>query len=87
MEELLKNIQIQLNRIEQKVDSIEEQLSKIDKETSKMNDHIHFVETTYNRVRVPLSYIKNKIEFMMGSSNNNDLPLIEQSENKNIEDN
>jgi len=52
-----------------------------------MNDHIHFVETTYNRVRVPLSYIKNKIEFMMGSSNNNDLPLIEQSENKNIEDN
>jgi hypothetical protein len=32
-----------------------------------------------------LNYIKNKIEIIMGASNNNELPLIESLENKNNE--
>ena len=80
--EILKNIDLRLKNIESQLNI---KLTNIETDCSKMNNHINFVENTYNRVRVPLSYLKTKIELIMGVSNNNDLPLIEQSENKNNE--
>lgn len=46
-----------------------------------MNDHISFVETTYNTLRSPLNYFKNKVEAIMGTRSEK-LPEI-----KNVEDN
>jgi hypothetical protein len=80
--EVLKNIDLRLKNIEYQLNI---KLTNIETDCSKMNNHINFVENTYNRVRIPLNYIKNKIEIIMGASNNNELPLIESSENKNNE--
>jgi hypothetical protein len=80
--EVLKNIDLRLKNIEYQLNI---KLTNIETDCSKMNNHINFVENTYNRVRIPLNYIKNKIEIIIGASNNNELPLIESSENKNNE--
>jgi len=54
--ESIKNIETRLNLIEQ----------VLNKNCSKMEDHINFVESTYNIVRKPLNYLKNKVEGVMG---------------------
>ena len=40
-----------------------------------MENHIDFVQNTYNIVRRPLNYMTNQIEYLMGSNNSN-LPEI-----------
>ena len=42
-----------------------------------MREHIDFIENTYSLVRTPLSYLKTKIEYVMGRETTNDLPSIE----------
>jgi hypothetical protein len=42
-----------------------------------MKEHITFIETTYDSLRAPLGYIKNKIEYITGKSITNNLPQIE----------
>ena len=42
-----------------------------------MKEHITFIETTYDTLRTPLGYIKNKIEFITGKNTSNELPQIE----------
>ena len=43
-----------------------------------MSKHIDFIEKTYDVVRTPLNYIKNKIEYIMSNNNNmtTELPQI-----------
>jgi len=57
-----------LKNIESRLSVIENRLNVIELSNSKMNDHIVFVEKTYDLVRTPLGYLKNKIEFMMGAT-------------------
>jgi hypothetical protein len=73
----MKEIKVQLDRIEQKINIIEQKLDKIECDCLKMNNHINFVEKTYSIVRTPLNFLKNKVEFLMGKNNNDlELPLI-----------
>ena len=39
---------------------IEKRLDKLEQQSEKMSNHINFVQRTYNIVRAPLNYIKNK---------------------------
>ena len=69
--ESIKNIEARLTRIEE----------LLTKNTEKMESHIDFIETTYNTVRTPLNYIKNKVECLIGGANVNqkDLPQIKNN--------
>lgn len=74
MEDILKQINERLERIEEKLGTIE-------CDCSKMSSHITFVERTYSAVRVPLHYIKTRVELMMGSSHpQKELPVIKNDD-------
>jgi prefoldin subunit 5 len=57
---------------------IEKRLDKLEQQSEKMSNHINFVQKTYNLVRVPLNYIKNKFDRTYS-----ELPTIE---NNNVEE-
>jgi hypothetical protein len=67
--EILKN---NIERMEEKLDAI---LQKIDgsivKNCDKMGDHIDFVNNVYDTVKVPLHYISNKVQKMIGGGGDN----------------
>ena len=66
-----------LQNIERRLSVIENKLEIFELSNSKMTDHIIFIEKTYDLVRTPLGYLKNKIEFMMGTSQQQlELPTI-----------
>jgi archaellum component FlaC len=69
--ELLKDIVSRLERIEERLDTIQ-------KDCSSMSSHISFVEKTYNAVKFPLEYLKNKVELLAGSERT-PLPVIKNS--------
>jgi len=58
---------------------IEKRLDKLEKESTKMCDHINFIQKTYNVVRVPLGYIKSKVDNLMGT-HYSELPVIENND-------
>lgn len=80
MEDKLDCVLSSLKTIESRLDKIEHHLKIVNNDCSKMNEHIQFVEKTYNAARTPLNYIKNKIEYMMGSSSNGELPKLEYND-------
>jgi len=58
----ITNLKSQVERIEEKLDIILQKLdNNIIKNCDKMGDHIDFVNTVYETVKVPLHYISNKI--------------------------
>ena len=67
-----------LESIEKRLESIENVLGVLKKDCSKMQDHITFIEKTYSLVRVPLNFIKNKVEFMMTMNSSPSLPEIKK---------
>ena len=75
--DMLKNIEERLSNVEKLVASIIEKNKTVEKDCSKMREHIDFIENTYSLVRTPLSFLKTKIEYVMGKENTNDLPSIE----------
>ncbi len=68
-----------LDTILDSLQHIERRLEKLEKDSSKMSDHINFIQKTYNIVRVPLSYLKNKVEHLMGSHTASELPVIQNN--------
>ena len=69
-----------LKNIERRLSVIENRLNGVELSNSKIADHIIFIEKTYDLVRTPLGYLKNKIEFMMGTSQQQqlELPIIKK---------
>lgn len=64
MDAKLDAIIILLKSIESRMVNVEEDLKGCKADCKKMNQHIRFVEKTYDIVRTPLNYIKSKIEYM-----------------------
>lgn len=75
--EELKKINTKIDSLEDKINLLLENNKNIENDCSKMKEHIDFVENTYTSVRKPLNFIKNQIEYMMGNSNQPELPEIE----------
>jgi len=67
---ILKN---QVERMEEKLDAILQKMdNNIIKNCDKMGDHIDFVNNVYDTVKVPLHYISNKVQKMIGNARNHD---------------
>jgi hypothetical protein len=64
---ILKN---KIERMEEKLDTILQKMdTHIIKNCDKMGDHIDFVNNVYDTVKVPLHYISNKVQKMIGGTN------------------
>jgi len=73
----------QVERMEEKLDAIMQKLdNKIIKNCDKMGDHIDFVNNVYDTVKVPLHYISNKVQKMIGGGTNP--TVVEYNSNKNV---
>jgi len=94
----ITNLKYQVERIEEKLNVILQKLdNSIIKNCDKMGDHIDFVNSVYDTVKVPLHYISNKIHKIvnpLGSgstlkSNSNahlaiDMHVIERDDDGNV---
>ena len=77
---ILKN---QVERMEEKLDSIMQKLdTNIIKNCDKMGEHIDFVNNVYDTVKVPLHYISNKVQKMIGGAANP--TVFEYNASKNV---
>ena len=80
----LKLILDKLNILENKMDNIENGIKlihiKLDKcETSckTMDDHIEFIEETYQSLRSPLDFVRSQVNYITGNvANINQLPQL-----------
>ena len=72
---ILKN---KIERIEEKLDAILQKMdNNIIKNCDKMGDHIDFVNNVYDTVKVPLHYLSNKVQKMIGvNTNHNDVVRV-----------
>ena len=57
-------------------DRIEERIDIVQTNCEQMSGHVKFVEQTYDVVRCPLNFVKNRIECLMGKKNTKELPYI-----------
>ena len=77
---ILKN---KIERMEEKLDAILQKMdTNIIKNCDKMGDHIDFVNNVYDTVKVPLHYISNKVQKMIGGGTNPS--VFEYNANKNV---
>jgi hypothetical protein len=77
---ILKN---KFERIEEKLDAILQKMdNNIIKNCDKMGDHIDFVNNVYDTVKVPLHYLSNKVQKMIGGSTNP--TVFEYNASKNV---
>jgi hypothetical protein len=61
----------QVERMEEKLDAILQRMdNSIIKNCDKMGDHIDFVNNVYDTVKVPLHYLSNKVQKMIGVNTN-----------------
>lgn len=69
----ITNLKNQVDKIEEKLDAILQKMdNNIIKNCDKMGDHIDFVNNVYDTVKVPLHYISNKVQKMIGVSTSRD---------------
>jgi hypothetical protein len=65
---ILKN---KVERMEEKLDAILQRMdNSIIKNCDKMGNHIDFVNNVYDTVKVPLHYLSNKVQKMIGVNTN-----------------
>lgn len=68
----ITNLKNQVERMEEKLDAILQKMdTNIIKNCDKMGDHIDFVNNVYDTVKVPLHYISNTVQKMIGVSGGN----------------
>ena len=68
-----------LDKIEIQLNIINEKQYDIDKSTKNMDNHIQFVENVYDKIKQPLAYATNKINYFISSNdslNNTNLPEL-----------
>ena len=68
----ITNLKKQVERMEEKLDTIlQKRDNDIIKNCDKMGDHIDFVNNVYDTVKVPLHYISNKVQKIIGGGGDN----------------
>ena len=79
MEEIknqLNNIEKLLINLDKKVDEMNMKLHKVDSSCNKMDEHIIFIEDTYNILKTLLNYFKKNVDRLIGNNQNVELPSI-----------
>ena len=64
MEEIIKK----LDRIETRLNVIEQDIVLIKTSCGTMDNHISFIEKTYSSLKVPLNYLKTRVEYITGTT-------------------
>ncbi len=55
------------DKLEKKLDDLENnKLNNVNESCNRMNEHIDFIHETYSSLYAPLTFIKNKVEYIMG---------------------
>jgi len=74
------NLKNKVERMEEKLDAIMQKLdTNIIKNCDKMGDHIDFVNNVYDTVKVPLHYISNKVQKMIGGTTNENENIMKKN--------
>ena len=63
-EEPIKIILQKLDKLEKSHLDLEKKINEIIKNTKRMEDHINFVEKTYDKVKTPFHYLMDKINLL-----------------------
>jgi chromosome segregation ATPase len=72
----LNNIEKLIINLDKKVDEMNMKLQKVDSSCNKMDEHIIFIEDTYNILKTPLNYVKRSVDRLIGNNQNVELPSI-----------
>jgi archaellum component FlaC len=62
----MEELKIDINRLESKVDRIMEMLKNQKHSTIRLEKHIDFIEHTYEQLHTPLTYVKNRVSWLLG---------------------
>ena len=62
--QLLELVLQKLEELENSHLNLERKVDEIHKNTKRMEDHINFVETTYDKVKTPFHYLMNKVNLL-----------------------
>lgn len=54
-------------------------IEKLTLTCGRMDGHINFVEKTYESLKTPLDFVKNKVETLICKKNSEDLPRLNYS--------
>jgi len=68
------HIETQISIMNNKIDTILLLLQEQQRTQRKLEDHIDFVETTYDTLKSPLNFVKDKINAITGSKTRRQLP-------------
>ena len=69
-----------IERIDEKLDAILQKMNtNIIKNCDKMGEHIDFVNNVYDTVKVPLHYISNKVQKMIGGTTNENENIMKKN--------
>ena len=71
------SIDLKIDKLEQKIDKLEQKIDKLEQKidiilerTLRADKHVDFVETTYDKFKSPLFFVKDKIDNLIGCSGN-----------------
>jgi len=74
----LDNIIKSLEQINERLEILENSNDSIKENCNKMSEHIDFIEDTYQSLRTPLGYLKNRVNYILGIKNDHTvLPTLE----------
>lgn len=66
--ETVKNLEIKINSLEDKIDAIINKLDFVEQDTNKMSRHIDFIGDVYNTVKLPLYWMCDKVNTFRSSA-------------------
>lgn len=81
--EILQKILTELNEIKESYTNLEKKVDEMYKNTKRMEEHIDFVEGTYETIKTPFHYLMDKVSLLSFSSFRKSEIL--QSENEKLE--
>lgn len=82
----LENLENKMNNLENKINMINAKIDKCENSCNTMDEHINFVQDTYQTLRTPLDYIRIKVNYLIGNENESiPLPQIKNKSNNLME--
>jgi hypothetical protein len=64
----VNELKLEMSKIHDDLKEILLETKKIRESCTKMDCHIGFVENVYDKLRYPLDFLKNKVEYITGKS-------------------
>ena len=80
IEQQVAELRISIGRMESKLNEILGILQTSQKTNRRLEEHITFIERTYENLHTPLSYIRNRVLWLVGSSSKTALDHVPNKE-------